>query len=80
MGSNYSQGLTLTKTVIDVGSKEICAGLTFVACSHVRNLTDLMFSPGFDFDRILNMANSVRFQERKTEDKRLQSLQANGLN
>ena len=47
-----SQGLTLGKAVVDIGSKEFCVGLTFVACSCVRCLDDLMFSPGFDFDRI----------------------------
>ena len=75
-----AQGLTLSKAVIDVGSKEFCTGLTFVACSRVRSLTDLMFNPGFDFDRISNMANSVRFQERRKEDARLQSMHENGLN
>ena len=36
-----SQGLTLHKVVIDVGKKEFC-GLTYVACSRVRQLTDLL--------------------------------------
>ena len=35
-----AQGLTLSKAVIDVGSKEFCTGLTFVACSRVCSLTD----------------------------------------
>ena len=71
-----SQGLTLGKAVVDIGSKEFCAGLTFVACSRVRCLSDLMFSPGFDFDRISSIANNVRLQERKAEDSRLQLLQS----
>ena len=53
---------------IGLGSKDFCTGLTFVACLHVLSITNLMFNPGFDFDRISNMANSVRFQERKVED------------
>ena len=77
MTIHKAQGLTLSKAVIDVGLKEFCTGLTFVACTLVRSLTDLMFNPGFDFDR---MANSVRFQERRTEDARLQSLHESGLN
>ena len=32
-----SQGLTLDKVVIDLGEKEFSSGLTFVACSRVRN-------------------------------------------
>ena len=39
-----AQGLTLDKVVIDVGMKEFACGLTFVACSRVRTLTDLLFS------------------------------------
>ena len=56
---------------IGLGSKEFCTGLTFVACSRVSSITDLMFNPGFDFDRVSNMANSVWFQERKVENTRL---------
>lgn len=38
-----AQGLTLNKAVIDIGKKEFSAGLTFVACSRVRCLSDLLF-------------------------------------
>uniref|UniRef100_A0A1X7T0R4 ATP-dependent DNA helicase n=1 Tax=Amphimedon queenslandica TaxID=400682 RepID=A0A1X7T0R4_AMPQE len=41
-----SQGLTLDKVVIDVG-KEFSCGLTFVACSRVRKLKDILFMPPF---------------------------------
>ena len=44
-----SQGLTLDKVVIDVGKKEFSSGLTFVACSRVHRLTDLLFVPPFPF-------------------------------
>ena len=69
-------GLTLSKAVI-VDSKEFCTGLTFVACSHVCRITDLMFSPGFDFDRISTLANNSRLQECQAEYYRLQSLHSN---
>lgn len=36
-----SQGLTLDKVVIDVGKREFSCGLTYVACSRLRHLTDL---------------------------------------
>ena len=39
-----AQGLTLDKVVIDVGKKEFACGLTFIACSRVRTLTDLLFN------------------------------------
>ncbi|CAB4412397.1 unnamed protein product [Rhizophagus irregularis] len=38
-----SQGLTLSKAKIDIGSKEFAAGLTFVAASRVRSLSDIYF-------------------------------------
>ena len=47
-----SQGLTLDKVVIDVGKREFSTGLTFVACSRVRRLQDLLFSPPFPFQRL----------------------------
>ena len=42
-----SQGLTLDKAVIDTG-------LIFVACSRVRQLTDLLFVPPFSFEHVAN--------------------------
>ena len=72
-----SQGLTLDKVVIDVGKKEFSAGLTFVACSSVRRLKDLLFDPPFPFQRIANLANSQRLQERLLEDTKLLLLDGN---
>ena len=69
-----SQGLTLDKVVINVGKREFSTGLTFVACSRVRQLKDLLFSPPFPFQRLANLANSQRLQERKEEDVKLLSL------
>ena len=69
-----SQGLTLDKVVIDVGKMEFSSGLTFVACSRVRQLKDLLFTPPFPFQRLANLANSQRLRERREEDVRLLSL------
>ena len=69
-----SQGLTLDKVVIDVGKKEFSCGLTFVACSRVRKMTDILFTPPFPLQRLTSIANSQRLCERK-EDQRLLSLQ-----
>lgn len=71
-----SQGLTLDKAVVDIGKKEFCAGLTFVAISRVRCLTDLLFSPPFTLQRLENLSKSKRILERKQEDKHLLSLQS----
>ena len=69
-----SQGLTLDKVVIDVGKREFTTGLTFVACSRVRRLQDLLFTPPFPFQRMASLANSCHLCERQEEDERLQSL------
>ena len=70
-----SQGLTLDKVVIDVGKREFSTGLTFVACSRVRQLQDLLFTPPFPYQRLGSLANSSRLKERQQEDQRLLSLQ-----
>ena len=70
-----SQGLTLTKVVVDVGKKEFSCGLTFVACSRVRHITDLLFSPPFTFQRLSSLSKSHRLRERQLEEQRLLTLQ-----
>lgn len=65
-----SQGLTLAKCKIELGNKEFAAGLSFVALSRVRSLSDICFK-GFNFDRLLHNKNSRRLQERKLEEERL---------
>ena len=59
-----SQGLTLDKVVIDIGKREFSTGLTFVACSRVRQLKDLLFTPPFTFQRLASLANSCRLRQR----------------
>ena len=70
-----AQGLTLDKVVIDVGKKEFSAGLTFVACSHVRHLSDIMFNPPFAYQCVASLAKSMRLTERKVEDAMLCSIE-----
>jgi len=70
-----SQGLTLNKVIINVGKKEFSTGLSFVACSRVRTLKDLLFDPPFPYQRINNLAKSLRLQDRLTEDARLLALE-----
>ena len=54
-----AQGLTLDKVVIDVVKKEFSSGLTFVACSRVRHMQDLLFALPFTYDRIANLSKVV---------------------
>ena len=70
-----AQGLTLDKIVVDIGKKEFSAGLTFVACSRVRHLSDLAFARAFDYQRLANLANSQRLIERRLEDTQLYLLE-----
>ena len=58
-----AQGLTLDKVVIDVGKREFSTGLTFVACSRVRQLKDLLFTPPFSFHRLSAISNNKRLKE-----------------
>ena len=72
-----SQGLTLNKLTVDIGKKEFSAGLTFVAISRVRRLTDLLLNPPFSFQHLKNLAKSRRIEERKNEEERLKTLESN---
>ena len=69
-----SQGMTLDKAVIDVGRKEFSSGLTFVACSRVRHMCDLLFVPSFPFQRVANLSKSNRLKDRLQEDVTLSCL------
>lgn len=48
-----SQGATLDKAYVHLGPKEFSKGLTFVACSRVRNLHDLVFDDFLSLARII---------------------------
>jgi ATP-dependent DNA helicase PIF1 len=46
-----SQGKTFDRAVIDLGKREMCSGMTLVALSRVRRLSDLLFKP-FSYERL----------------------------
>ncbi|KAL7289539.1 hypothetical protein TKK_0016513 [Trichogramma kaykai] len=46
-----SQGLTLPSEVVDIGQKEFCSGLTYVALSRVKSIKNLLFSSFYDRKR-----------------------------
>ena len=69
-----SQGLTLSQTVLDIGNKEFAIGLTFVAISRVRALSDLLFNSTFTYSRLQKLRESTRLQQRLVEEQRLLSL------
>ena len=68
------QGMTLDKVVIDIGKKEMAAGLTFVAISRVRHIDDLTFSATYPLSRLQSIRNGKRMAERLAEERRLDQL------
>jgi hypothetical protein len=58
-----SQGLTLSKVVLNLDQKEHCLGLSYVAVSRVKTLQGLMFERPFDFDRFAS-TNSIMARDR----------------
>ena len=69
-----SQGQTLSKAVIDIGKSERVAGLTFVALSRLRHLTDAIIQP-MTLERLLSIKKSPQLQRRLQEEQRLYEQQ-----
>ena len=79
MTIHKSQGLTLKKCWIDLGPSEKVAGLTYVALSRVRKISDLVIEP-MSFERIQSLKNNSNYRYRILEEGRLNSLAKNTLN
>ena len=67
-----SQGITLEKAVIDLGSKDFSSGLSFVAISRVKTLGGIAFRASFGLSRLQrpNVAELMRILEEDTERRR----------
>ena len=72
--THKAQGLTPEKVAIEIGEKEFCTGLTFVACSRVCRHTDIVFKTPFTFQCLSDLSKSVYFHKRCLEDARLLEL------
>lgn len=68
-----SQGLTLKKAWVDLGHSEKVAGLTYVALSRVRRLSDLVLQP-MSFDRLHSLKKSSNYKYRLLEETRSNTL------
>jgi hypothetical protein len=68
-----AQGLTLDAAIVNLGNKEMCSGLSFVALSRVRKLTDLCIYP-CNFDRLLKISSTLGLSERKSEEEKLKNI------
>jgi ATP-dependent DNA helicase PIF1 len=62
-----SQGLTLSKVVLNLDQREHCLGLSYVAVSRVKALSGLMFECPFDFDRF-GSPNSTTARDREVDN------------
>jgi ATP-dependent DNA helicase PIF1 len=54
-----SQGLTLSRAVLNLNRREHCPGLSYVAISRVKTLGGLLFEVPFDFDRFTPMDSAI---------------------
>ena len=70
-----AHGLMLNSVVIDIGKKEFSSGISFVACSRVRTITNLLLHPPFSFQCLANLSKNRRLQERQLEDDRLSAME-----
>lgn len=68
-----SQGLTLKNCWIDLGPSEKVAGLTYVAVSRVRKLSNLVIEP-MNFDRLHSIKKTSNYKYRLLEETRLNTL------
>ena len=68
-----SQGLTLNKAWIDLGTTEKVAGLAYVALSRVKCLDDLIIEP-MTLERLCAVKNSSNYKFLLLEEQRLHSL------
>ncbi len=52
-----SQGLTLSRVVLNLSQREHCRGLSYVAISRVKTLNGLLFESPFDFEHFTSIAS-----------------------
>jgi len=62
-----SQGVTLKKAAIGLGKSEFAMGLSYVAISRVKKLTDLIFISPFDLERLNKGGQGPQAYERLTD-------------
>ena len=67
-----SQGATFDNVIVNLGSREFAAGLTYVAPTRVRSIENLYFEPMniHTHARLCAMAKTKIFAARKKQDER----------
>jgi ATP-dependent DNA helicase PIF1 len=61
-----SQGLTLSKAVLNLNQREHYLGLLYIAISQVKTLDGVLFESPFDFKRFKGV-NSIISQEQELD-------------
>lgn len=59
-----AQGLEIPKVIIDIGSSDFSCGLSYVAITRARKLTDIVFKPFFPMKRLSRLGNSAVMKSR----------------
>jgi ATP-dependent exoDNAse (exonuclease V) alpha subunit len=54
-----SQGLTLSKAVLNLNQREHCLGLSYIAVSRVKILDGVLFEGPFDYERFTSRESAV---------------------
>ena len=54
-----SQGLTLSKAVLNLNQREHCLGLSYMAVSWVETLNGVLFEGPFDYERFTSRESTV---------------------
>ena len=73
MKIHKAQGLTLKNVWVDLGTSEKAAGMTYVALSRVRKISDLIIEP-MTFERLKAVKKNSNYKYRKLEKIRLHQL------
>ena len=55
--------MTLNKVLIELGWKDFCRGLSFVAISRARSLTDIAFLNEMQYERFKNLGGLDKVKE-----------------
>jgi ATP-dependent DNA helicase PIF1 len=54
-----SQGLTLSRAVLNLDQREHCLGLSYIAVSRVKALNRLVFESPFDYNRFTGKESAI---------------------
>ena len=71
-----SQGLTLDKSWVDIGTKESTLGISYVAMSRSRNLSSMIIEP-MTFEKLTSIKSAPNMKYRFAEEQRLLQLASN---